>query len=427
MLTGALLLSSGWLLAAASGAGTEPDPLDQAAVDYIHLVLAVGRHDGNYVDAYYGPPAWKEDAGRGMPIPPEELLKRARLLLQRLRTLPPSDRREFLEKQSVAVETFLRRLLGESMSLAQEATLLYDLEPARHPIAEFEAARARLEALLPGDGDLGARVQAFRKRFVIPKDRLAAVVERCLDETRRRTGAQVRLPEGEAFRAAFVTGKPWNAYNWYQGGFQSLIEVNTDLPIELHPHLITIAHEGYPGHHTYNALLEDRLVRGRGWPEYEIYPLYSPQSLLAEGTANLAASIVFTPDAEWRFVAEAMAPLAGIRDADFARYREVIQALEPLRHVRGEAARLLLDDGRPAEEVAAFLVRHWLVSEDRARKSIEFIRTYRSYVFNYTVGEDLARRYVGAGSERTERFFALLQRPATPSGLLREIETRGGG
>jgi hypothetical protein len=95
--------------------------------------------------------------------------------------------------------------------------------------------------------------------------------------------------------------------------------------------------------------------------------------------------------------------------------------------VRGEAARLLLDDGRPAEEVAAFLVRHWLVSEDRARKSIEFIRTYRSYVFNYTVGEDLARRYVGAGSERTERFFALLQRPATPSGLLREIETRGGG
>jgi hypothetical protein len=401
--------------------GAGPDPLDRAAIDYVHLVLAVGRHDGNYVDAFYGPPAWKEDAARGVPIPPEDLLGRARLLLDRLRALPASERREYLEKQVVAVETFSRRLLGESMSLAQEATLLYDLEPARHPVAEFESARARLELLLPGDGDLGARVQAFRERFVIPKDRLGAVLDRCLDETRRRTGAQVRLPVGEAFRAAFVTGKPWNAYNWYQGGFHSLIEVNTDLPIELHPHLITIAHEGYPGHHTYNALLEDRLVRGRGWPEYEIYPLYSPQSLLAEGTANLATSIAFTPEEEWRFVAETMAPLAGIRDADFARYREVVLALEPLRHVRGEAARLLLDDGRPAAEVSAFLVRHWLVNEERARKSIDFIRTYRSYVFNYTVGEDLVRKYLGTGPDRIERYFALLQRPATPSGLLREI------
>jgi hypothetical protein len=71
--------------------------------------------------------------------------------------------------------------------------------------------------------------------------------------------------------------------------------------------------------------------------------------------------------------------------------------------------------------VSAFLVRHWLVNEERARKSIDFIRTYRSYVFNYTVGEDLVRKYLGAGTDRVERYFALLQRPATPSGLLREI------
>jgi hypothetical protein len=411
----------------ATGARGEPDALDAVAADYIRLVLAVGRHDGNYVDAFYGPPDWRAEAERGAPIPADQLLGQAQLLLRRLRALPDSDRREFLEKQMVAVETTLRGLLGERMPLAREAALLYDLEPPRHPVAEFEAARARLELLLPGDGDLGGRVQDFRGRFVIPKDRLAAVVDRCLEETRRRTRALVPLPEGEAFRASLVTGKPWNAYNWYQGGFRSLIEVNTDLPIEIHPHLITIAHEGYPGHHTYNALLEDRLVRGRGWPEYEVYPLYSPQSLLAEGTANLAASIVFTADEEWRFVEEEMAPLAGIREGEFRRYREVLEALEPLRHVRGEAARLLLEDGRPADEVKEFLMRHWLVNEERARKAIDFIRTYRSYVFNYTVGEDLVRRYLGAGPERGERFFALLQRPATPSGLLREIESRGGG
>jgi hypothetical protein len=29
---------------------------------YTHLVLALGRHDADYVDAFYGPPEWKAQA-----------------------------------------------------------------------------------------------------------------------------------------------------------------------------------------------------------------------------------------------------------------------------------------------------------------------------------------------------------------------------
>lgn len=394
-----------------------PDALDLIAVEYVRLVLAVGRHDGNYVDAYYGPPAWKEEAERGDPEPAPALLERARDLLQRARRAPSLPRGDYLEKQLVAIEAFLRRLGGEAMSVDREATLFYDFAPPRHAPEEFEAARERLEELVPGPGGLRERVQAYRERFTIPRERLGAVVDRCLEETRRRTREKVSLPEGEAFRASFVSNKPWNAYNWYQGKFQSLIEVNTDLPIELHPNLITIAHEGYPGHHTYNALLEDRLVRGRGWPEYQVYALYSPQSLLAEGTANLAVSIIMTPDEEWAFLEGTLAPLAGLAGGDFAHYRQVTEALRPLRFVRGEALRLLLDEGKPDDEVAAFIRRHWLVSEERARKSIDFLRTYRSYVFNYTAGEDLVSDYLGHGPDRARRYFDLLQRPATPSSL----------
>ena len=31
---------------------------------YVRLVLAVGQHDADYVDAYYGPPEWKAEAER---------------------------------------------------------------------------------------------------------------------------------------------------------------------------------------------------------------------------------------------------------------------------------------------------------------------------------------------------------------------------
>ena len=37
-------------------------PMDTIAEQYVKLVLAMGQHDADYVDAYYGPPEWKKEA-----------------------------------------------------------------------------------------------------------------------------------------------------------------------------------------------------------------------------------------------------------------------------------------------------------------------------------------------------------------------------
>ena len=50
------------------------------------------------------------------------------------------------------------------------------------------------------------------------------------------------------------SGQPWSAYNWYRGKAQSLVEFNTDVPISMLNILGTMAHEGYPGHHTEGQL-----------------------------------------------------------------------------------------------------------------------------------------------------------------------------
>ena len=36
--------------------------MNAAAERYVHLVLALGQHDPDYVDAFYGPPEWKTQA-----------------------------------------------------------------------------------------------------------------------------------------------------------------------------------------------------------------------------------------------------------------------------------------------------------------------------------------------------------------------------
>src|SRR5215204_6878608 len=48
-----------------AGQTQAPDPYRTVAEQYVKLVLAVGQHDGDYVDAFYGPPEWRQEAEAG--------------------------------------------------------------------------------------------------------------------------------------------------------------------------------------------------------------------------------------------------------------------------------------------------------------------------------------------------------------------------
>lgn len=397
-------------------APADPPALDAAATAYVKLVLAAGRHDALYVDAYYGPAEWRTQAEAGEPVAVAELLAQARGLLATVRGEPGSARQRSLEKQLVAVETFLRRLSGEALTLAEEAKLLFDIEEPACGDAELDAAKAKLEALLPGEGSLSERMLAVRRTVEIPVDKLPPVVDRALGEVRQRTVALLKLPAREAFQVKYVTGKPWSAYNWYQGGAQSIIEICTDLPISIESVLDLMAHEGYPGHHAYNALLEDRLVRGRGWVEYTVYPLYSPQSVIAEGTADTGLDVIMTKDEQRAFVVDVLAPLGGIDQAAAARWLGIVEANEPLRCKVSRAAKMLLAERKSEAEAEAFLVGYGSPPE-RAKKALPFIQTYRSYIYTYDVGRTLVEQYLRKGPDPRAQFFGLLERPVVPSEL----------
>ena len=144
-------------------------------------------------------------------------------------------------------------------------------------------------------GDLAARVDAFQNRYVIPTDKVGAVMEAGIAACKAKTEQHLKLPAGERFDLEFVTKKPWSGYNWYKGDAHSLIQINTDLPIYISRALDLGCHEGYPGHHVLNSLLEEKLTKGKGWVEFSIYPLFSPQSLIAEGSANYGIALAFLP------------------------------------------------------------------------------------------------------------------------------------
>lgn len=418
------------------GAGAQPgseDPLRPQAERYVKLVLALGQHDADYVDAYYGQPAWRAEAEKAK-TPLAEIERAASALVAEVEAAPakappgvPAElwtlRRQYLAQQLRALNARTSMLLGKKLTFDEESKALYDAVAPTHTEVEFEGIVAQLEQGLPGEGALIDRYDRFKQGFVVPRDRLDRVFQAAIRGCRDRTLAHVELPPGESFTVEYVTGKSWGGYNWYQGNYRSLIQVNTDLPIYVERAIDLACHEGYPGHHVYNVLLEQQLVRGRGWPEFAVYPLFSPQSLIAEGTANYGIEVAFPKADRLTFERDVVFPLAGVDPAKAESYYAVSELVDKLAYAGNEAARRYLDGKITREEAAAWLERYAMMPRTRAEQRVRFFDQYRSYVINYNLGKDLVAAFVErrGGKDnfprRWREFTALLSSPRLPSGL----------
>jgi hypothetical protein len=393
------------------------DPLFPIAERYVRLGLALEQHIPGYVDAYYGPAEWRADAEAAGQRPAAELAAEVAALAEDIEAATmDAQRKDYFVRQVRAMRASTAIVQGEQMTLADETDVLYDVRPTWTDEATFEEAHRALDVLLPAGASLAERMDEHTKRSEVPVERIRALIPDVFGELRRRTVARFGLPAEESVEFAFVQDQPWSAYNWYRGNRHSLIEINTDLPLQI-THLVDfLAHEGYPGHHTEHALKETHLVRGAGRIENSIALINSPSCVLAEGIATQAADIVVS-DEDWiRWHRDELFPRAGCEHLDAERERAIQHATDKLGGVSGNAAFLLHDQGVSPDEVAAYIQRWRLASPERAQRGVRFISspTYRSYTFTYSEGAALLRALFEARGERDHWFGRLLREPATP-------------
>lgn len=404
--------------------------LDDIADDFVKLALAVGQHDKDYVDAYFGPEEWQQ-AAEAEAADLDQIVERAQALAGQIDSLPLetedsalTQRHLRLVKMIGSLSARARFLAGERASFDEESAALFDAVAPVNEAAHFQTILEGLDKALPGEGDLLERYETFKRDFVIPPDRLEAVFKAAIEACRDRTKGFIELPAGESFVVEYVTDKSWSGYNWYQGDYQSLIQVNIDLPIYIDRALDLACHEGYPGHHVFNLLLEKNLLRDRGWNEFSIYPLFGPRSLIAEGTANYGIEVAFPAAEREEFERQVLFPLAGLDPERVGDYYAVAELVKGLGYAGNEAARGYLDGLMSADEAVEWLMTYSLNPEPRARQRLAFIEQYRSYVINYNLGQDMVRHHIeslGGNAENAERrwqlFAELLSDPLLPSQL----------
>ena len=395
------------LIVAACADAAAESPLNEASQAYVRIALEIGTHEKDYVDAYYGPAEWRTEAEAHPRTVPELKAEAARIRasLGAIDTgaLQPSERprHAWLSALLTSTETRLEMIGGARFPFRDEAERLFGLRPQLRPLESYDPALARIEDVVPGEGPLSERVETFRDRYTIPKNRLEAVMNAAIAECRVRTRAHLAMPDNERFTMTFVNNQPWSAYNWYKGDNQSLIEINTDQPIAIDRAIGLGCHEGYPGHHV-QGMNYERLYRDRGWIEFSVSPLYAPASPLNEGGADFGVDLAFPREERLAFEVGTLYPLAGLDPGSAPQLQTLREAMRELAGARLTIAAMYLDGELDREKALELAQRYQLVSRSRAEQSLAFTDRYRSYVINYSVGEDVIRAYVERTADSTD-------------------------
>ena len=385
--------------------------------EFVRLALAVNEHLPGYVDSYFGPAEWQQEAKQAGKLPLPELTQRVDQLAMNVSQANEWDaqRRDFLAHQISAMQMSLRLLGGETVSLAEEVQGLYDVQPTWKDESIFVEAQKRLEEVLPPGESLKERLESWKKSLEIPMEKVKELLPFVINKLRELTNKKFGLPEGESFFVEFVSNQPWSAYNWYLGEFKSRIDLNTDLPMRIGRLAGLIAHEAYPGHHTELALKEAKLVRQRDYREHVLTLINSPSCVISEGIATSALETVLTDEELEHWYRDEILPRAGMAPMDPKKIIEVGQAGDKLSGLWGNAAFMYHDQKKSTDEIISYLQKYEMSTREEANKAIQFISNplYRSYIFTYHIGYDLLEELFSI-ADRDKYFARLLGEPVTP-------------
>lgn len=389
----------------------------QFGEEFVRLALAIDEHMPGYVDSYFGPQEWAQEAKQAGKQPLKDLTQRTDRLAMTISEASELDpqRKDFLSRQLTAMQMSLRLLAGEKVSLVEEVQGLYDVHPTWKDESVFMEAQELLDQTLPGEGGLKERLERWKKSLEVPVERVKELLPWMTNRLRELTRAKFALPDDESFTVEFVANQPWSGYNWYLGNYRSRIDINTDLPVRINALPDLMAHEGYPGHHTELSIKESKLIRHMNYQELVVNLINSPTCVVAEGIATTALKTVRTEAELEDWYREEILPRTGMDHINAQTIIEVGRATEMMAGLGGNVAFMLHDQKKSTDEVRAYIQKYRLNTEQEANKLINFIShpLYRSYVFTYHVGRELLEELFTHG-DRDKYFARLLEEPVTP-------------
>jgi hypothetical protein len=387
------------------------NPISKLAEDYILLAHRFDKHQKGVVDAHYGKASDLKkitDAEDVKPI--GDLQREAQAILEALKS-ETSERATYLQKQTTALKTMIAKKRKAKFSYVDEANLCLGISKIQwQPDEPMLAAMNQLDKLLKGTGSISDRYVAWRSGFELKGEEISNFIYDVMKEAKAKTHHLFHgLPENEV-AVSLVQNQPWAGYHWYKGKFKSLYELNTDVPMTVWGILHTTTHEAFCGHHTEAIVKEKFLVQEKGYDEFSINLLGTPCSLISEGVAEAAQSLIFGDFDEAMTWLRQKENLHGkkITDTDI----EILRATESIgRKPAINAALMLHEQGKSDDDVVAYLKTVLPSEESLQRRTVGRLRDedYRTYMLTYPMGKEKILNELNQSSDKAQTFFNILK------------------
>jgi hypothetical protein len=400
--------------------------LNKVATKYVKLGLTIGQYDPDFIISYYGPDSLKPTQSKSKIFPKDSLLNEVDKLNTDIKAIELSmrdtnlNRAKWLSAQLLAFSRRIKIFAGEYTTFDEESKELFGVKTPVYSETYYKSLVAQIDILLPGRGPIGYRFQKLAHKFIIPKNKVDLIFKATISESQKRTLKHIELPATESLTLEYVTNKSWGAYNWYKGDYKSVVQINTDLPISISQVIDVGSHESYPGHHVYNMLLEKNLYRDKGFVELSIYPGFSPQSVIAEGSANYGIELVFPGDEKIAFTKNVLLPMAGLDSSGVTTYFKALEIMSKLDYAKNDAAKGIINGTMSIKDAVRLLG-----SGPVAENQIRFIKQFRSYVINYNYGKDIVKNYIErqpGAMQSSARRWELYEKLLTNEILITDIQ-----
>lgn len=368
------------------------------------------------VDTYFGPAEYKPNSQK---IDPDGLLTSLNQFQKKIRTqISEEPRRTYLIKQTDALKLLIRFALEEKVTFNERVRTGLDVDIATVSTERIEELTEQAERALGKHvqkSNLASMAARWRKRAVTSGDEIIPLAQDVANDARRFTQRLLfELPETESVEFRAVKEAPWSAYNYYQGNFQAVIEINTKLPRSKYTLWHWVTHETYPGHQTQLVQRESGYTQGIQNLEATIAIINTPDCTIAEGLAEAGAAILSA-------------------DRPMTEPEKVTTYLMRLRRAVGINALVMLHQEKCHEkEVLNYLKDLGGYEDEYAQARLPFMLDpmWGPYGFTYFVGAWLVRGFFEAAQEAhlidefVKALYYELHTPTTLKIRIRNLELK---
>ena len=400
--------------------------------EYILLALQIDNFVKNktgekYIDSYTGPQELNKLVESQGHKKISNLKKSINELKQELYQQNfNKNRSQFLRKHLQSMEMILNILNNENISLARKVKSCLDIDIKWISEDYFEHGINLFKKGLLGKQDIYKEFNKWYERNNYNNNdvnKKKEIIYSVIKEVRNRTRKIVDLPEKENIKVEMVSGRSFGAATWYLGDYCSLVQINQELPLNLFYLLTIIIHELYPGHHTEHCLKEKYQLHELNYGEQQLFITNSPRLVIAEGIAETAFDIIFTPEEAAEWMVKNIYNKLNIKTDDVnLPYLYRAARFNSLDQICGNAA-IMFNDGCTENEVRKYIKKYTLLPEELINHVVNRFKTslFKSiYSFSYFYGKKILKDLLDKEEKQIDIFNSLLKEETYPSLLLKK-------